>query len=262
LARLAVNEGPMVTERDSLPRKLAAILHADIVGFSRLTEQDEDATLRGLRERLAIFTRFTSQHGGRVVGHPGDAVLAVFGSALDALSCAARIQAALVDSNSALPEDRRIRYRIGINLGDVITRHGDVYGDGVNIAARLQALAEPDGICISGSVYDAVGQRLPLDYESLGEQTVKNIEKPVRACQGPPETGFGSFRFLGAGPLRARGSAFYRPRACRGGPGGRGDRPFSLAAVDFGASAARGCGARAGYKGIAEGGGAALRQPQ
>jgi len=168
---------------DRLPRKLAAILHADVVGFSRLTEQDEDATLRGLKECFSIFATIVGRHRGRVIGHAGDAVLAIFGSALDALSCAAHIQAALAECNDALPEERRIRFRIGLNLGDVIADHGDVYGDGVNVAARLQSLAEPAGICISGSVYDAIGQRLPFDYEFLGEQSVKNIAKPVRVYQ-------------------------------------------------------------------------------
>ena len=166
---------------DRLPRKLAAILHADVVGFSRLTEQDEDATLRGLKECFGIFTGSVGRHHGRIIGRAGDAVLATFGSALDAMSCAAHIQTALAECNEPLPEERKIRFRIGLNLGDVIADHGDVYGDGVNVTARLQSLAEPAGICISGSVYDAIGQRLPFDYEFLGEQSVKNIAKPVRA---------------------------------------------------------------------------------
>jgi adenylate cyclase len=171
----------MTMNTDRLPRKLAAILHADVVGFSRLTEQDEDATLRGLKECFSIFTSAIGRYRGRVISHAGDAVLAIFGSALDAMSCAAHIQAALAECNDPLPEERRIRFRIGLNLGDVVADHGDVYGDGVNVAARLQSLAEPAGICISGSVYDAIGQRLPFDCEFLGEQSVKNIAKPVRA---------------------------------------------------------------------------------
>jgi adenylate cyclase len=164
-----------------LPRKLAAILHADVVGFSRLTEQDEDATLRGLRDCFDVFNTTIARYRGRVINRAGDAVLATFGSALDALSCTARIQAAVADCNASLPEGRRIRFRVGLNLGDVIGDRGDIFGDGVNVAARLQSLAEPGGICISGSVHDAVGSRLPFDYEYLGEQQVKNIAKPVRA---------------------------------------------------------------------------------
>jgi len=171
----------MTMNTDALPRKLAAILHADVVGFSRLTEKDEDATLRGLKECLAIFKDRIRVHGGRLVDHAGDSVLAIFGSAVDALSCAVRMQAALAQCNAPLPDDRKIEFRIGLNLGDVIFDEKRVYGDGVNVAARLQALAEPSGICVSGSVFDAVGLRLPIDYTFLGEQSVKNIEKPVRA---------------------------------------------------------------------------------
>ena len=178
---LAICGGLLVVRTETLPRKLAAILHADVVGFSRLTEQDEDATLRGLKQCFAVFTDLITRHGGRVIGHAGDSVLATFDSTTDALSCAARIQAALAACNDPLPEERRLRFRIGLNLGDVIADRGSVYGDGVNVAARLQALAEPAGICVSGSVYDAIGQRLPFDYEFLGEQSVKNIAKPVRA---------------------------------------------------------------------------------
>ena len=178
---LAICGGLLAMRTETLPRKLAAILHADVVGFSRLTEQDEDATLRGLRQCFAVFTDLIARHGGRVIGHAGDSVLATFDSTTDALSCAARIQAALAACNDPLPEERRLQFRIGLNLGDVIADRGDVYGDGVNVAARLQGLAEPAGICVSGSVYDAIGQRLPFDYEFLGEQSVKSIVKPVRA---------------------------------------------------------------------------------
>jgi len=174
---------------DALPRKLAAILHADVVGFSRLTEKDEDATVRGLKECLAIFKDRIRVHGGRLVDHAGDSVLAIFGSAVDALTCAVRIQAALTQCNVPLPDDRKIAFRIGLNLGDVIADEKRVYGDGVNVAARLQALAEPSGICVSGSVFDAVGLRLPFDYTFLGEQSVKNIEKPVRAYRAQLKTG-------------------------------------------------------------------------
>jgi len=163
------------------PRSLVAILHADVAGFSRLTEQDEDATFRDLTRFLGIFAADIASHRGRIANTAGDAVLATFGSAQDALSCAARIQTELAERNAALPAERQVRFRVGLNLGDVIGNQGDVFGDGVNVAARIQALAEPGGICVSGTFHDAVGQRLPFDYEFLGEQHVKNIAKPVRA---------------------------------------------------------------------------------
>jgi adenylate cyclase len=176
---------------DAQPRTLVAILHADVAGFSRLTEQDEDATFRDLAKCLDIFATHIPRHRGRIVNTAGDAVLATFGSAQDALNCAARIQAALAECNAALPEERQLRFRVGLNLGDVIGNRGDIFGDGVNVAARIQALAEPGGICLSGSVRDAVGRRLPFDYEFLGKQQVKNISEPVRAYHARLQPGVG-----------------------------------------------------------------------
>jgi len=168
-------------ETDRLPRKLVAVLYADVAGYSRLMEQDEDTTHRRLRESMDSLAATIVAHRGRVVHYAGDALLAVFESAVDALASAARAQQGLAARNQSLPEDRQVRFRIGLNLGDVIEDRGDVYGDGVNVAARLESLARPGGICVSGWFRDAVGQGPAFDYEYLGEQQVKNISKPVPA---------------------------------------------------------------------------------
>ncbi len=166
---------------ERLPRKLAAILYADVAGYSRLTGDDEDATHRRLSDYLDLISSHVARHHGRVMHYAGDAALATFDAAVDALSCAAHVQRELQRRNDELPDERKLRFRIGLNLGDVIEDRGDVYGDGVNVAARLESLAEPGGICISESVHTAVGAKLPLAYEYIGEQAVKNIAKPVRA---------------------------------------------------------------------------------
>ncbi|HBD09224.1 MAG TPA: hypothetical protein DCZ69_13280, partial [Syntrophobacteraceae bacterium] len=168
----------MVT--DHIERKLAAILHADIKDYSRLMGEDEVGTLRMLTAHREITDVLIQQHRGRIVSTAGDSILAEFGSAVDAVQCAVEIQQALKASNAGLPSARRMEFRIGINVGDVMVEGPQIYGDGVNIAARLEALAEPGGICVSGTVYDQVENKLELGYEYLGEQTVKNIAKPVR----------------------------------------------------------------------------------
>jgi len=176
---------------ERLPRRLAAILYADVAGYSRLTGRDEDATHRILREYLDAFSVTVESHRGRVVHYAGDAVLARFDAVVDALSCAVSLQTELSRRNEALPNELRVQFRIGVNLGDVIEDRGDIYGDGVNVAARLEGLAEPGGICISGTVHDAIGSRLALSYDFLGEREVKNIQKPVRAyrvCLRPSRT--------------------------------------------------------------------------
>jgi class 3 adenylate cyclase/pimeloyl-ACP methyl ester carboxylesterase len=169
-----------VVSSDRLPRKLAAILYADVVDYSRLTGKDEDATHRRLSECLDFIADSVEQQHGKVVHYAGDAVLAMFDAVVDALSCASIVQESIESRNADVPTERRLQFRIGVNLGDVIEDRGDIYGDGVNIAARLESLAQPGGICVSESVYDAVSNSLPFRYEFMGEQNVKNIEKPVR----------------------------------------------------------------------------------
>jgi adenylate cyclase len=165
----------------ALAHKLAAILYADVEGYSRLTGADEAGTHRALSAYLDLFTETIRTHHGEVKHYAGDAVLADFTTVSDALNCAVAVQRELKQRNDALPEDKRVQFRIGLNLGEVIVDRGEVYGNGVNVAARLETLAEPGGICVSGTVVDAIGTKLPLSYDFLGEQPVKNIEKPVRA---------------------------------------------------------------------------------
>ncbi len=156
-------------------RKLAAILAADVVGYSRLMAADEPATLRALNTARDLFRAQIDAHRGRLIDTAGDSVLAEFASAVEAVGCAESVQQALAQFNAELPEDRRMRFRVGVNLGDVMEEAGALYGDGVNVAARLQALAEPGSLCISGTVFDQVDGKLPLRFESMGEQAVKNI---------------------------------------------------------------------------------------
>ncbi len=162
-------------------RKLAAILSADVVGYSRLMAADEAATVRTLKSYREIIGRLIARRSGRVVNAPGDALLAEFPSAVEAVQTAVEIQKSLEGHNIELQPERRMQFRIGVNLGDVIEEaDGTIYGDGVNIAARMEALAEGGGICISSTVYDAVEGKLSLGFDFLGEQQVKNIAKPVR----------------------------------------------------------------------------------
>ncbi len=164
-----------------LDRKLAAILYADVAGYSRLTGDDEEGTHHRLSHCLDLITETINNHDGNVVHYAGDAVLADFSTVSNALACAVEIQQQLRKQNADLPQDRRVEFRIGLNLGEVIVDRGDIYGDGVNVAARLESLADEGGICISESVRTAIGKKLDLGYESMGEQKVKNIEEPVRA---------------------------------------------------------------------------------
>ena len=162
-------------------RKLTAILYADVAGYSRLTGEDEEGTHRVLSIFLDTTTTFIESHRGRVLHYAGDAVLAEFASVVNAVTCAAEIQRDLKVKNQNVSEERKLEFRIGINLGDVIVDRHEIYGDGVNVAARLESLATPGGICISRSVLDQVKNRMELGYESLGEQRVKNITDPVQA---------------------------------------------------------------------------------
>jgi adenylate cyclase len=165
---------------EKVERKLTAILHADVKGYSRLMGEDEVGTLRMLTAHREVTDALIQQHRGRIVGTAGDSILAEFASAVEAVQCAVDIQQVLKTRYADLPSERRMEFRIGVNVGDVIVEGPQIYGDGVNIAARLEALAEGGGICISGTVYDHIENKLSLGYEYLGEQTVKNIAKPVR----------------------------------------------------------------------------------
>jgi adenylate cyclase len=174
---------------DEGERRLAAILSADVVGYSKLMGDDERATVRTLTAYRKVFNDHIERHKGRVVDTAGDSVLAVFVSVVEAVQCAVNVQPELATRNSALPEDRRMHFRIGINLGDVIEQDdGTIYGDGVNIAARLESLAQPGGITVSGTVFDHAENKLPVAFEFTGEQEVKNIAKPVRAYRVIAET--------------------------------------------------------------------------
>jgi adenylate cyclase len=161
-------------------RKLAAILSADVAGYSRLMGDDEEATVRTLTAYREVFTNLIQQHKGRVIDSPGDNLLVEFASVLDAVQCAVAVQKEIKARNDDFPENRKMQFRIGINLGDVIQEEGRIYGDGVNIAARLEAMAQPGGITISGDVFRQVDGKIDLALEELGEQKVKNIQKPVQ----------------------------------------------------------------------------------
>src|SRR3989442_12587067 len=172
-----------------MERKLTAILSADVKGYSRLMGEDEEATIRTLTAYRDVFATGIHQHSGRGVESPGDTLLAEFASAVDAVQGAVEIQRELKVRNAELPDHRKMEFRIGINVGDVIVEGEKLYGEGVNTAARLEGLAEPGGICIAGTVYDQVKNKLTLRYEYLGEQSVKNITEPVRVWQMVMEPG-------------------------------------------------------------------------
>jgi TolB-like protein/class 3 adenylate cyclase len=166
--------------QEGFKRKLAAILSADVESYSRLMRDDEEATIRRLTTYRSAMTTIIQQYRGRVVDAPGDNMLAEFTSVVDAVNCGVEIQREMTERNAKLPEERRMKLRIGINLGDVVEEGKRIYGDGVNIAARMERLAEAGGICISATVYDSIVNKLGLEYEYLGEQTVKNIPEPIR----------------------------------------------------------------------------------
>src|SRR6516164_11669790 len=169
-------------------RRLAAILAADVAGYSRLMGADEEGTHERLQaHRRGLVEPKVGEHKGRIVKNTGDGMLAEFPSVVDAVRCAAELQRVMIDREAGMPEDRRIRYRIGINLGDVIVEDDDIFGDGVNVAARLEALAEPGGICITRTVRDQIRDKLAYAFEDLGDQSVKNIARPVRVYALRPE---------------------------------------------------------------------------
>jgi adenylate cyclase len=162
-------------------RKLTAIMSADVAGYSRLMGDNEAETVRTLEIYKEIMFSLIKQHRGRIIDSPGDNLLAEFGSVVDAVQCGVALQNELKARNADLTENRRMQFRIGINLGDVIEEGERIYGDGVNIAARLESLADPGGICVSKTAFDHIETKLPLGYEFLGEQEVKNIARPVGA---------------------------------------------------------------------------------
>jgi class 3 adenylate cyclase len=177
-------EDPAGGERPGSPlgmvRQLKAILSADVKDYTRLMEQDELGTIQSLNACRDLITARIQGHSGRLVDSPGDNVMAEFGSVVHAVECAVGIQRDLRGKNHTLPEERRMKYRIGVHLGDVLLERDRIYGDGVNIAARMESLAEPGGIAISGTVYDQIENKLALNYEYLGERTVKNISRPLK----------------------------------------------------------------------------------
>jgi adenylate cyclase len=190
----------MTEER--VKRKLRAILSADAVGYSRLMQENESSTIRAIEDSKRLMSELIGQFKGRVVDAPGDNLLAEFASVVDATDCAVKIQKELKTKSADLPDKRRLKFRIGVNLGDVVQEADRIYGDGVNIAARIEGLADPGGICISRSVYDHVKNKLELGYEYLGEHTVKNISEPVRVYRVLMEPGdvgkvIGEKRFIG-----------------------------------------------------------------
>lgn len=180
---------------DRVQRKLTTILAADVEGYSRLMAADEEATLKTLKTYRKIIDSLIARQNGRLVGTAGDAVLVEFGSTVEAVRCAMSVQEDLAVRNAELTEDRRMRFRIGINVGDVMVEGDDLFGDGVNVAARLEGLAEPGGICISGSAFDQVKNKLSIGFEDIGPQQVKNIAEPVpvfRIAPGPVSVAAGA----------------------------------------------------------------------
>ena len=194
IRRISFEERGIRGERElasqEMQRQLRAILSADVKDYSRLMAEDEMWTIHTLNAYRDLIASRVQSHLGRVVDSPGDNILADFGSVVNAVQCAVEVQRELEAKNADLPDPRKMQFRIGINLGDVVLEKGRIYGDGVNIAARVERLAEPGGICISGTVYDQVENRLPFGYQYLGEKWVKNIAKPVRVYQvrTDPET--------------------------------------------------------------------------
>ena len=183
---------------EGFKRKLAAIFSADVSGYSRLMDDDEEATVRTLNLYCNLMTKLIQQYRGRVVDTTGDNLLAEFTSAVDAVNCAVEVQRELAEHNTELPYERKMEFRIGVNVGDVIEEKDRIYGDGVNIAARMEGLSDPGGICISGRVYDQVENKLNLTFDFLGEQEVKNIAKPVRAYRVLSHPGAAAYRVVKA----------------------------------------------------------------
>ena len=214
-------------------RKLSGILSADAVGYSRLMQEDEASTIRNLEDSKRLMSELIEQFKGRVVDAPGDNLLAEFASVVDATECAVKIQHELKSRNAELPDNRKMEFRIGVNLGDVVEETDRIYGDGVNIASRIEGLAEPGGVCISRTAYDHVKNKLEVGYEYLGEHTVKNISEPVRVYRVLMDPGaagkvIGEKRFLGKISRRAALSAIIILVIIAGGLIGKSDEAIPL----------------------------------
>jgi class 3 adenylate cyclase/pimeloyl-ACP methyl ester carboxylesterase len=179
----------MMDDHSSTNRRLAAILAADISGYSRLMGEDEAATVRDLKAHQAVVLPLVGRYGGRIIDTAGDGILAEFPSVINATECAVEIQTIMAARNESVPESRRMRFRIGINLGDVIHDETRIYGDGINVAARLEGIAEPGGICISRQVFDQVSRSIKADFQALGPRTLKNIAQPVDVFAIAPAAG-------------------------------------------------------------------------
>src|SRR5207249_429687 len=190
-------------------RRLTAILAADVAGYSRLMGADEEGTHERLKAvRRQLVDPKIKEHHGRIVKTTGDGMLAEFPSVVDAVRCAAEVQRGMLDREPEVPDERQIRFRIAVNLGDIIAEGSDIFGDGVNVAARLEALAEPGGICVSGTVRDHIRDKLPYPLEDMGEQSVKNIARPVRVYALRPEAvaDLPASGVLAEAPTRRRGT--------------------------------------------------------
>ena len=175
--------------QDKFERRMAAILVADVVGYSRLMGEDQAATLHAMQEhRFALIDPTIGQHHGRIVKLMGDGILVEFQSVVDAVECAVSIQRGMISRNAGVPEDRQIRFRIGVNLGDVLIEDGDIYGDSVNIAARLQEIAEPNGVCVSSSVFGHIEGEIDHTFADMGAHQFKNIAKAIRVYQHRPDS--------------------------------------------------------------------------
>jgi class 3 adenylate cyclase len=171
---------PADDAQSALERRLATILSADVAGYSRMMGENEEATVQALRAHRVVFDALLKQHHGRIFNTAGDSILAEFPSAVEAVRCATEIQSALQTRNEHLPPGQKMLFRMGINVGDVVVQDGDLLGDGVNVASRIQTVAQPGGICISGSVYDQIQNKLSLQFRAMGNQNFKNIGQPIR----------------------------------------------------------------------------------
>jgi adenylate cyclase len=186
-----------MTNQD-VKRKLTAILSADVEGYSRLMSKDEVGTIRTLNAYKEAMTTLIRQHRGRVVDAPGDNLLSEFASVVDAVTCAVEIQRELAEKNQELTEDKRMQFRIGVNLGDVVEEEDRIYGDGVNIAARLESICDGGGVCISATAFEHVENKLDLEFEDLGDHEIKNITKPVQVYRVLSDPGAADHRVFRA----------------------------------------------------------------